>query len=292
MKKLSCILALIIALSVSIGAKIGDITDYVLFTDIITYIDGLPIQSYNINGNTAVIAESLDNYGFDVLWNAEKRSLSITRDLNETIKGGDNVKQNTEKIGSRAMPVLETDIITYIENAVIKSYNINGQTIVYVDDIAIFADTYVYDNDSRTLSLKLSSDKTIPQPAIIDEKPIISDPVITAPVIIEPIITEPVIEKPVAVNTLTLVNITTPVRRNEYAQCTIQGKPNTRYSITVFYKSGAATADGLESKYSDANGFVTWEWKIGGKTTLRDNQVTISGGGETIKTTITTIESK
>ena len=35
-------------------------------TDIVAYINGLPIKSYNINGQTAVIAEDLKKYGVGV----------------------------------------------------------------------------------------------------------------------------------------------------------------------------------------------------------------------------------
>lgn len=71
------------------------------------------------------------------------------------------------------------------------------------------------------------------------------------------------------------------VCRNETATVTIQGKPNTQYSIEVHYKSGVSTAAGLESKVSDGDGMVSWSWKIGGRTSLGTFRIVVSGGGET-----------
>ncbi|UKI35990.1 MAG: hypothetical protein L6V93_18510 [Clostridiales bacterium] len=52
---------------------------YVKETDIVTFIDYCPIESFNYKGKTFVIAEALSKYGFNVLWNGDKRTLEITR---------------------------------------------------------------------------------------------------------------------------------------------------------------------------------------------------------------------
>ncbi len=70
------------------------------------------------------------------------------------------------------------------------------------------------------------------------------------------------------------------ISRNEIAEVTIQGKPNTKYSITVYYSSGPSKAKGLEDKTSDSNGLVTWTWKVGGKTAAGTFRIVVSGGGE------------
>lgn len=89
---------------------------------------------------------------------------------------------------------------------------------------------------------------------------------------------------------LKVLYVTSPVGRNEKASLTIQGKPNTEYSISVFYSTAASTADGLENKVSDSNGKVTWTWKVGGRTKAGSHDITISGGGETVRTSFTTTE--
>ena len=72
------------------------------------------------------------------------------------------------------------------------------------------------------------------------------------------------------------------------ASISIQGSPNTSYSITVVYSSGTSTAAGLEPKTSNASGNVSWTWKVGAKTKAGSYSITISGGG-TIKTTSFTV---
>lgn len=96
-------------------------------------------------------------------------------------------------------------------------------------------------------------------------------------------------EEPQAV--LSFTSFPSSVSRNSTATVSIHGQPNTDYSITVYYKSGAASADGLETKTSDANGNVTWSWKIGAKTsTSYQPSVTVSGGGEKITAKFTVTE--
>lgn len=95
-------------------------------------------------------------------------------------------------------------------------------------------------------------------------------------------------EIPTAV--LAAVYISSPVGRNEMATVTIQGKPNTEYSISVYYSTTASTAAGLEKKKSDADGRVTWTWKVGGNTNAGEHRIVISGGDEKITVYFTTTE--
>lgn len=80
------------------------------------------------------------------------------------------------------------------------------------------------------------------------------------------------------------------VGQNETATVTIQGLPNTNYSITVNYKSGPSSAEGLEDKTSDGSGQVSWSWKVGGRTSPGTFHITVSGGGETITLPFTITE--
>lgn len=72
------------------------------------------------------------------------------------------------------------------------------------------------------------------------------------------------------------------VYRNEDVTLTACGKPNTEYKLSVYYSSGASTADGLGKKTSDGNGNISWSWQIGGRTNPGNYRMTISGGGENI----------
>lgn len=141
------------------ASKIGDVVDYVLYTDIVAYIDKQPIQSFNINGYTAVVVEDLVHYGFDVTWEASTRSLyaslsTLTEADNKPSYKPDNVGKNM--VGKRAASVLYTDIQCFFDGRQINSFNIGGKTIVYVDDLAeIYAGSYIWDADKRTLNLGL-----------------------------------------------------------------------------------------------------------------------------------------
>jgi hypothetical protein len=83
-----------------------------------------------------------------------------------------------------------------------------------------------------------------------------------------------------------LVDITSPITPNHTATLTVRGKPNTKYSIKVFYSTTESKAKGLESKTSDEYGLVSWDWKIGGSVKTGSYSITVSGGGDSFNTSI------
>jgi hypothetical protein len=83
-----------------------------------------------------------------------------------------------------------------------------------------------------------------------------------------------------------LVDITSPITPNHTATLTVKGKPNTKYSIKVFYSTTESKAKGLESKTSDEYGLVSWDWKIGGSVKTGSYSITVSGGGDSFNTSI------
>ena len=82
MKRILTALALTAALTLSLcpaasaqeseqlppGTEIGK----VYATDIVTYLDGMPMPSYNIGGKTAILVRDLAPYGFEVEWDPEQ----------------------------------------------------------------------------------------------------------------------------------------------------------------------------------------------------------------------------
>lgn len=94
--------------------------------------------------------------------------------------------------------------------------------------------------------------------------------------------TEPVLQ-PTENKTSGLVFVFWPetISGGETGTVTIQGKPDTAYTIKVYYKSGPSGAKGLEEKVSDADGFVTWTWKVSKNTKPGDFKIVVSGGGDT-----------
>lgn len=79
---------------------------------------------------------------------------------------------------------------------------------------------------------------------------------------------------------LTIISWPESISRNETGTVKVQGKPNTEYTISVYYKSGESQAEGLEAKTSDNDGYVSWSWKIGGRTSAGTFKIVVSGGGE------------
>jgi cytoskeletal protein RodZ len=63
------------------------------------------------------------------------------------------------------------------------------------------------------------------------------------------------------------VSVTSPVTKGNYASLTSRTLPGALCQITVYYKSGASSAKGLEQKTADDSGNVSWSWKVGSATT-------------------------
>ena len=106
----------------------------------------------------------------------------------------------------------------------------------------------------------------------------------------KPVSTKPAQTAPeVTVAEIQLVSMTNPLRRNEDATITIKGKPNTVYSIAVYYQSGKSKAKGLENKVSNSSGVVSWTWHVGGKTQSGKKGIVINGGGQTLKVSFSVV---
>ena len=142
--------------AIPLAPSVGDVIGHVLHTDIVCFIDGHPIRSYNIGGNTWVVAEDLLSYGFKVSWYADTRRLAIgtTRtaapDAYQPVSGS----AVAGVPGAPAMPYYFTDIAVSLADRSIEGVNIGGFTCICMDDLAsVFAVTYVWDPGARTLSM-------------------------------------------------------------------------------------------------------------------------------------------
>lgn len=79
------------------------------------------------------------------------------------------------------------------------------------------------------------------------------------------------------------------VRRGATASVAIKTAAKASCSITVRYKSGPSTAAGLVSKQANANGVVSWAWKIGTRTTSGNWPVIIACKGQGTAQTVVTV---
>jgi hypothetical protein len=103
----------------------------------------------------------------------------------------------------------------------------------------------------------------------------------------KPTIEPTVAPEPVAVSEpITLVAITSPVSHGEKATVMVRAAPDTQYEIAVYYKSKSGAA-GLDPAVSDADGYVSWTWRVGGGTKAGDYYLEIAGGGDKLRVNFT-----
>ena len=128
-------------------------------TDIVTYMFGAPITSYNIGGQTVIDAEVLNwHYGFDVVYDNDKRLLSITDNgtgfVSEQAKSGELVTGLSDLSGNYARNYFYTDIVTTVNGIEILSYNFGGRTAIHVESLINMGYSVIWDGDKRTLSVE------------------------------------------------------------------------------------------------------------------------------------------
>lgn len=94
---------------------------------------------------------------------------------------------------------------------------------------------------------------------------------------------------PGAAAPLSIVRQPGSVARGDVAQVTVQAPPGADCTITVSYRGGPSSAQGLEPKQAGTDGRLTWRWAVGSKTTLGTWPVTITCGAASVETTVTVL---
>jgi len=85
---------------------------------------------------------------------------------------------------------------------------------------------------------------------------------------------------------LVIVSSNLNVTPGEYASVTIRTSPGASASIEVDYESGPSKSTSLYPKTADSDGTVTWQWKVGTRTTPGQWPVIITANGQTVQTTV------
>ncbi|MBO9605603.1 MAG: hypothetical protein J7639_06615 [Paenibacillaceae bacterium] len=132
----------------AVGTTIGS----VLATDIRAYVNGAAIGSMNIGGQTAVVAEDLRRAGFDVAWNPSKREVDIYPHPGKSVIAAELPPAGAIVPGTKLADVLATDIHTEALGQMIPSFNIGGQTAVYLRDLAPLLGKLEWNETARTAS--------------------------------------------------------------------------------------------------------------------------------------------
>lgn len=156
-KKIFC--ALLLLLGIGTANAYAAVTGEVLYTNIGALIDDSPIESYNINNYTYVVAEDLTKYGFNVVWDDAARTLSITHDVHKGYelalnKEKINIKKSDIPTGKHYCNVYSTDIKTYLEGKQIDAFNVDGRTMIQIDNLAQYGEFY-YDDTKRMVELRI-----------------------------------------------------------------------------------------------------------------------------------------
>jgi hypothetical protein len=78
-----------------------------------------------------------------------------------------------------------------------------------------------------------------------------------------------------------LVGLTSPIAHGAYATITVRTQPGINCSITVYYMSGASTAQELGPEVAGADGICSWTWKVGTRTTPGTWSIVVTTGSVT-----------
>lgn len=139
MKKIISILLstsiLCLSCTSSFASFVGKVIGTAYHTDIIAYINNYAIPSYAANGTSVIVAEDLRNFGFDVVFDNNSRTLNITR--NQTVYPSQMNFEKSPYPSTKFTNILYSDIAVYANGIKIPSYAINGYTMVPIESLTM-----------------------------------------------------------------------------------------------------------------------------------------------------------
>jgi hypothetical protein len=146
-KRISLLMTLMLIVSMFSAMTASAAAPNAYFSDVRSFINNYPIQSYTIKSHTVVSTEQLKDYGFRVVWDGDARALYITR---EAAKPNWNPTKYTGSVvnyaayaGDVAFKTVPTDIKVYINGQLVDSYNSGWDTFINLADLtkASYVDT-------------------------------------------------------------------------------------------------------------------------------------------------------
>ncbi len=152
-------------------AATGDVTGNIYTTDIKAVINGVEVESYALDGKTAVIIEDVtSSYSYQ----DSLRTLIVYGFAPSSLKESQSVKSGT--VGKVVGHTYETDIVTYLYNEKLPTFALNGKMAVAIEDLGAdqeFSDIggkYVWDPEARTISLEFMYDNLSEVSTLLSEK--------------------------------------------------------------------------------------------------------------------------
>jgi len=145
--------------------NIGDVLGNVLHSNVRTYINGERIPSYNINHRSVVLISDLANYGFDVVFDEETRTSTVTRNYGKEFMPipAENIADNTERPGTVAFQYVYTDIIAIVNGIEVESFNIKGRLAIFFGDLGDFG-TFRWNGETQQSLLTLDEARIVITP--------------------------------------------------------------------------------------------------------------------------------
>lgn len=134
----------------------------IYFTDMKTFIDGVEMPTFAYKGTDAhavIVAEDLQNYGFDISWNSELKTLDVIYNENKAVTPMPMTFYRN-KNGQKAFDISrDTDITVDIDDGrdrhILEDvYNVGGYMCISVDE---FQDIYDFVWDGNTQSINITT---------------------------------------------------------------------------------------------------------------------------------------
>lgn len=146
----------------------SNIVGNIYSTDILAFVNGKPIDGYNIGGRTVIIAEDLDNYGFHCFYNDDdERKLEIVSYFYELGNDLEIAEIPRGKVGKIVGDIYKTDIKVFLNGIEIEGYNIGGRIAICLEDMgdlygssnaeygySKYLGKTVWDESNRTISFE------------------------------------------------------------------------------------------------------------------------------------------
>ena len=148
MKRLFTVLLTFLICACMMCGVSADSSKYALHTDIVAYINDAPIRSFNIDGFTGIVAEDLLQYGFGVKYDDSIRTLEVYR-LNNKITSTYTPEELTAPVGAKKAKIYDTDIKTYVDGNLVQSFNIDGETIIFIDELLCYGRVIWYPDERK-----------------------------------------------------------------------------------------------------------------------------------------------
>ena len=89
---------------------------------------------------------------------------------------------------------------------------------------------------------------------------------------------------------LELISLNTSIKAGDPVNITVKGSPTTLYDISVIYSSGPSSSKDLYAKESDADGNVSWSFKVGNNTKPGNYEIIISSESQKATYQFTVVE--